>query len=91
MSNELKVLDQGLSIADHALSIKQRIQTAGDVKTERKAANKMQYAFHTFEGARNFIDNSPHLSSRDKARCEALLDEFTYLAMEDIRSTRKGW
>ena len=66
MSNELKILDHGLSIANHTLAITERIQTAGDVKPERKAAHKMQYAFHTYEGARSFINNSNHLSERDK-------------------------
>lgn len=91
MGNELKILDHGFSIVNSATSIAERALTLGDVRVERKAANKMRYAFHTFEGARSFINNSTQLSDRDVERCEALLDEFTYRAMEDIRNTGRRW
>ena len=91
MKNELKVIDTGLSIIDHGTAIVDRYRTASNVKVERKAADKMRYAFHTYEGARQFVNSSEHLSPRDIERCEELIDEFTLLAKKDIRNTLKGW
>ena len=90
MSNGLKIVDCGLSIANNAVSIYERATNHFDAAVERKASNKVAYAYKTIANARHFMDNND-LSNRDVNRCEALLDEFVSVTREDIRSTLKRW
>ena len=90
MGNGLKNLDHGLSIANSATTIVERVTTIMDAKVERQASNKLAYTYKTIAQARQFIDTND-LSDRDIKRCESLLDDYVHVASRDIRNTRKGW